>query len=333
MDERHDDRTSDEIRRDIEVARTDLRGTVDALERKLTIGQIVDEVWGRVGNRRSATSAASSVGDVFRDHPVPLALMGLGVAWLAVDKVTGSESDDANGHAVGMHGRAEGRVGPYRGDEARHASSGPTAMDKARDMASDATDKASALADKAKGVASDAKERFGPGGAGDSSEGWSGQDEGPGMTARAGEAVDRARDAASQTTKKAKRGFRSAMDEQPLALGAVAFGLGLASGLAAPSTSWEDSTMGRAADTVKDEAGSLAKEAAGDVKEVVADAANAAKEEAKHQSGTVKESVDAIATEAKETAKDRMDDKDLDSEGMKERVTRSGERTQERLSD
>lgn len=317
MDERHDDRTSDEIRRDIEVARTDLRGTVDALERKLTVGQIVDEVWGRVGNGRSATSAMSSVGDVFRDHPVPLALMGLGVAWLAVDKATGSESDDENGHGAGTYGRAEGRVGPYRGDEAReasgHASSG-SLMDKAKGMASDATDKASDLADKAK-------------------DGWSGHDGGSGMKARAGDAVDGAREAASQGTRKAKRGFRSAMDEQPLALGAVAFGLGLASGLAAPTTSWEDKTMGRAADTVKDEAGSLAKETVEDVKEVAAGAANAAKDEAKRQSDTMKESMGAVATEAKETAKDRMGDKHLDSEGMKERMRSSGERTQERLSE
>jgi hypothetical protein len=330
MDERHDNRTSEDIRRDIEMARSDLRGTVDALEKKLSLGQIVDEVWGRVGNGRSAT-------DAFRDHPVPLALMGLGVAWLAVDKVTGSEGTGENGHGVGTHERADGRVGPYRGDEALHgsgpASSDPSVMDKAKGMASDATDKASALADKAKGMASDAKKKFGPGDGGTGSDGWSDHDDGPGVKARAGEAVDRARDAASHGTAKAKRGFRSAMEEQPLALGAVAFGLGLASGLAAPTTSWEDSTMGRAADTLKDEAGSLAKGTAEDVKQVVAGAASAAKEEAGRQSGTVKESMGAIVSEAKATAKDRMADEELDSEGMKKRVSESGERTQERLSE
>ena len=315
MAERHDDRSSREIRRDIEGTRTELRETVNALERKLSLGQVVDEVWGRVGGRRAAGEAVSNVGDTIRDHPVPLALMGLGIAWLAIDKATGPDRDDVEGRRVGSgtYGRAEGRVGPYRGD-AVHDSSRPSSVDKAKHMASEA-------AEKAKGMVADAKARFessdehqsgngetypsGPAEEGDGAEG-TGE-----ASDRARHAADRAREGARRGVAKARHGLRSAIDEQPLALGAVAFGLGLASGLAAPATRWEDRTMGAAADVVKDEAGSMAKAAARDVKQVAASA----------------------ASEGKQAAKEEMHARDLDFEGMKDRATASRERTEERLSD
>ncbi len=268
MAERQTHRSSDEIRRDIEGTRTELRDTVTALERKLSLGQVVDEVWGRVGGRRAAGDAVSNLGHTIRDHPVPLALMGLGVAWLAVDSVTGSDREDARDGGVGpgTYGRAEGRVGPYRGDTA-HKSPEPSSMDKAKQ-------KASEVAEKAKGMLADAKDSFGSSDEDDSGNGeapaWYGTEEGDG----AGETAERARHAAARARKgarrgveKARHGLRSAMDEQPLALGAVAFGLGLASGLAAPTSRWEDEAMGAAADVVKDEAGSLAEDVTREVKQ------------------------------------------------------------------
>lgn len=316
MAERQLHRSSDEIRRDIEGTRTELRDTVTALERKLSLGQVVDEVWGRLGGRRAAGDAVSNLGGTIRDHPVPLALMGLGIAWLAVDSVTGSDREDARGGGVGpgTYGRAEGRVGPYRGDTA-HRSSEPSSMDKAKQ-------KASEVAEKAKGMLADAKDSFGSSDEDDSGNGeapaWYGADEGDGGSDRTGEAADRARHAAERARKgarrgveKARHGLRSAMDEQPLALGAVAFGLGLASGLAAPTSRWEDEAMGAAADVVKDEAGSMAKDATRDVKQVVA----------------------SVASDAKQAAKEEMHERDLDFDGIKDRAKESSERTEERLTD
>jgi hypothetical protein len=337
MAERHDQRSSDEIRRDIEGTRTELRETVYALERKLSVGQIVDEVWDRFGGRRTAGAAVSNVGDTIRDHPVPLALMGLGVAWLAIDKATGSHPERDIG--PGTYERAEGRVGPYRGD-AVHESSGPSSMDKAKRKATDAAEsvkgKAAAMASKAKDMASDAKDSLGSSddGIDDDGHGWHrSADRAAEAADRAREAADRARGRAAHGASRARHGFQSMLDDQPLALGAVAFGLGLASGLAAPTTRWEDRTMGRSADTVKDEARSFVKDAAHDAKQVAAGAASAAMDEAERQSGQVKESASRVATEARKAARKEVHDRNLDPEGLKERATRSRDRTEERLTD
>lgn len=306
MAERRDDRSSEEIRRDIEGTRTELRDTVDALERKLSLGQVVDEVWGRFGGRQAAGDAASSLGDTIRHNPVPLALMGLGVAWLAVDKATGSDRNDAERRRSG------------RGTNGR------------KGMASDMASKAKGLASDAKDKMADAKNSLGSsnGEAGSNGEtyGWEGSGRSDGMS-------DRAMKGARRGVKKAKHGLRAAMDEQPLALGAVAFGLGLASGLSVPITSWEDETMGEAADAVKEEAGSMAKDVTRDVKQVAASAGSAAKDEAERKTGQVKDAASSVASEAKHAAKDEMRNRDLDSEGMKNRAKETHERTQDRLAD
>lgn len=225
-----DKRTSQQIRRDIEATRAELRTTVDALERKLSVGRIVDEVLGKA----------------------PVALIGLGAAWLAVDKVRNTHlSGDLAEHSIG----ADEKMTPT-------------------------------LADKATGVASDAKDKLASG------------------KAAVGNAAERARDVAAEGITKGKRGLKSLIDEQPLALGAVAFGLGLASGLVVPSSRWENEKMGEAAESVKDEASAMATEAVAGAKEIATEAASEA-------IGSVQEVVRA---------------KDQDSDGVRQRAQGSSSR-------
>lgn len=323
MDERTsrktDNRSSDEIRRDIEGTRADLHETVDALERKLSVGQIVDELWGRM--KGGADSApASAVGDVIRDHPVPLAMMGTAVAWMAVERATRSEGDRLRSkygeEGPGTHSRAEGRRGPYRGDELGNGASSDddSMMDRAKDMAEsvkakagDAKAKAGDAKSDAKAKVSDATDRLG-------SKASESADTVKSQTSSAAHAV-------KSTARDAKRGFRSLMDDQPLAIGAIAFGLGLAGGLAAPTTRWEDETMGDAADAVKDSAKDAVSDAASSARDVAADTAAAAKDEADRQGvvDDLEQSAKNIADRATETARRRAAEEDLDAEGMKTR--------------
>ena len=74
-----DNRSPAEIQQDIEATRADLDRTISAIERKLTPGQIVDEMFGYFNNR------PGSGGDLvywLRENPVPVILIGVGVAWL-----------------------------------------------------------------------------------------------------------------------------------------------------------------------------------------------------------------------------------------------------------
>ena len=328
--DRHD-RSADEIRRDIEDTRADMHETVDALERKLSPGQLVDEVWSRV-RTSGGTGGAGAIGDVIRDHPLPLALMGLGVAWLAVEKATESPGErlrSRHGHVgAGTYEPAEGRVGPYRGDAVSQGEE-TSALDNVKDRASSAMEtvkgKASELTDRAKSKAEDAMS--GIRGAGSDSPEWSsdGGDED-------GDRLQRAKSEARGGARRAQHGFRSALEEQPMALGALAFGLGLASGLAAPTTRKEDELMGRASDAVKREAKETARDAAESAKHVAKESARAAKEEADRQDvvGDLKESGRRIAAEAKETAKERAREEGLDPEGLKERASEGSDRVRDR---
>ena len=237
--DRREERSSDEIRRDIDRTRSAMDETVDELGNRLSPGELIEEAWGAIkGQGRSA-------GDVVRDHPVPLALMGLGVAWLAIDRATG----DRHHHSVGAgtYSPAEGRVGPYRGDAISSENDDDSLVERAKEKVT----------------------------------------------------RERARDA--------KQSVRSFLDDQPLAAAAVTFGIGLAAGLSAPTTRWEDEKLGRASDTLKDEAKETVRAAAETAKDATSEAAHAAKQRLEEDGPAVREP-DQRAWQAASRTRDRARD-------------------------
>ena len=220
--------------------------TVEALEQKLSVGDLLDEMWLRM-REGGLTSAASTAAGTIRDHPVPAALMGLGLAWLALEQATrhgdGVAFKDGNGqgseHVEGFE-RADGNdfEDDFEGsisDAGRYGANEPAdgAIERAKEKVASAVhrtkEKASSAMENAREGASEAGGRI-----------------------RGG--VNRTKSDAKERARRVGEGVRSALDEQPLALGAVAFGLGLASGLAVPTTRWEDRAFGQAAADVKHQA-------------------------------------------------------------------------------
>lgn len=330
MADTHHDRSSEEIRRDIEGTRADMHETVDALERKLSPGQIMDRAWDRAGG--ASGSALSGAANVVRDHPVPLALMGLGVAWLAVERTTGSDSrsgDRARGFrgsvGPGTERRAEGRVGPYRGDEiGSEESLKDRAASAARSVGQKASSAARTVADKASSAASSAGEMA------------------SGVGEKTSSAAGRARREMNpremrHRSRRLAHDVRSTIEEQPLVMGAVAFGLGLAGGLAAPTTRWEDEMMGGASDAFLDEAKTAARDMGEGAKRVAEDSARAAGDEAQRQGRDLvedaEESARKVAAEAKETASRRAREEGLTPESARERSSRAAERVREKATD
>ena len=109
------DRSSAEIRREIERTRHQMDETVEQIGEKLSAARILDEMWTRF---RSGDGAAM-LGEAIRDHPRPFALMGLGIGLLAVEQARARNGGSGHPHGrvgAGSTERAEGRVGPYRGD-------------------------------------------------------------------------------------------------------------------------------------------------------------------------------------------------------------------------
>ena len=287
-------RPPEEVRRDIEHTLSQMDETVDALADRLSPEHLIDQAWGRLKG-----TTDDGIGRVVREHPIPVALVGVGLGWLAVEQATGHDSGEGNGgSAAGTLDAGERRTRI----EERYGSPAEAGEDDdergLRDRLSDAT---SSAREGARAKAAEAGDRVREAGE------------------RTSEAIS---DAASSLGARARRagrhargGFWDLLEENPLALGAVAFGIGLASGVSVPSTETEDRLMGRASDTLEEEAKRVGRDTAEKAKHVAGDAAEAAARESDHMIAAAKDAAerraqaegltpDELRNEAKE-ARDR----------------------------
>ena len=146
-------KTSEDVEREVETSRGNLDRTVEALRSKMTPGQLFDETAHAMGG--AGQQVLSKFIDQAKENPMPLAVMGLGLAWLMTSNKTGSRNSTYedrsfaphSGGGIGdkLHGVSDKLHGV--GDKASDLVSG------ARDQLSGATASASemghAAADKA----------------------------------------------------------------------------------------------------------------------------------------------------------------------------------------
>lgn len=79
------DQSPAELEQEAEVARERVAGTAESIRRKLSAGQLIDEFANMfTGGDLSAT--ARNLTTQVRDNPLPIALMGVGIAWLVLGK-------------------------------------------------------------------------------------------------------------------------------------------------------------------------------------------------------------------------------------------------------
>jgi hypothetical protein len=279
----------EEIRQEIQRTRSAMDHTVDELAERLSPGRLLDEVWHRV-----RSGGVDGLASAIRDHPIPVALMGLGLGWLAIEQATGrSVGDSGDGYddehrygggrfrsGPGTDAPAQGRRGPYRGEEisgeVEYQRDPYTEESKAEEATGSAKERAGEMASRTKHRVSEA-------------------------ASTAGEATAAVRHGARSAGRKAKSTFSSLMEDNPLAVGAVAFGLGLASGVSAPSTSVGNRLMGPASDELGRKAKDVGRETVHHAKGVARGAARAAADEARAQ--REERDLDATAAEGVRRAK------------------------------
>src|SRR6187399_2328653 len=77
------ERPSERLDREADQARAQLAGTLDELRARITPGVVVDQVldYAREG---PAADFFRNLGREARDNPLPLVLIGIGIAWLMV---------------------------------------------------------------------------------------------------------------------------------------------------------------------------------------------------------------------------------------------------------
>ena len=237
------DRRPEEIQAQIARTRGDMDATLSAIEQRFTPGQLMDQGLDYLRNS-GGREFVSNLGGSVKNNPIPVALMGIGVAWLMA---TGNRKP---GYA-------------YAPPEGMHSeSSGPGMMQRASEGMSSAKDRLSQTGHSA-------RERIGQ--------------IGQGTRERVGQIGQTARNQMERVRYRAERmrtGYDSIVQEQPLVLGAIGFAIGALMAAGLPRTRHEDELMGEASDRLTERAKETGKEQLDKVKQVATAAKDAAMGEA-----------------------------------------------------
>lgn len=265
--------TTENIQDEIERTRDEMATTLSAIERKLSPRQIMDQA---VDTMRELASDQSRIGNIVRDNPIPLALIGLGIGWLAIAgtmsrRQSGSGSGsyesmegvgsawggtaDLSGSGGATYGYAPGaEASGYAGTEsATHGSAGSAAQYAAGGNGQSVRDKASQLAHEASERASRAT---------------------AGARQRVSQWSRSARSSASQAADRTWENYQ----QHPLTMGLVALMAGAALGALLPTSRRERELMSGTADELI----SRARDTGSEVMDKAARAVQAAKEEIRH---------------------------------------------------
>jgi hypothetical protein len=247
-------KSPEQIESEIRNTRRDIDRTLDALQTRLSPGQLLDQTLGYM--KSGGGEFAANFGRTVTQNPIPVALLGIGCLWLMCSR---PHSQAGNGQFDDMSPRA----GKAWGERAADASE--AAAETAGEWSEEARDRTYAAADMASGYVQ---------GAGGAAREYA---QTAGDTARryAHRAENYAHAAWNQGAR-AGNAARHAIDDYPLVLGAVGLAVGALAAALLPSTRREDELMGAAADELKRRAGEVASSGAHKLQEAAESATDAA---------------------------------------------------------
>jgi ElaB/YqjD/DUF883 family membrane-anchored ribosome-binding protein len=294
------DRNPDALEHDIRRTRADISGTIDQIEARLSpahlkheamsaVHQTIDQVQDRLDPRHLVHNAKRSMIDTVRDNPVPSIIAGLSLGYL----IFSGSDDDRERRAYRRYTYASGypaagyRTGPqYRSAQPAPYPQGPTMRT---------------------GVA---YEQHSAGSSDYDSNGQSAD----GMRDRAQDAADQAKEqvqhlahGAEQQMYRAKSGLEQFVEDNPLAAGALAAGLGALLGGLFPTTPQENRLMGEASDQLMQQAKQAAESTLGEAKEAVETVVSDAKDEAQNAEGSLGDKAKQVLDRAETTARDEAE--------------------------
>lgn len=326
--------SSAELRSEIERTRAEMDQTFDALERKMTPGQILEEVWFLT--RGGTRAGASKLWQVARQHPLPATVIGLGVGWMLV------ESSRGDGGSSSGYSRARGGAGrgTWSGRTSLHDSSagygvypesyntgyqeswesesGSGLKDRVSSAAGSVKDAAAHAKDSVTGAASSAGHKVADV-AGNVREHAS--ELGHKTREKASDLGYRTREKASELkyrtqsqARRAQTGFWQLMEENPLAVGVATLALGVLAGLSLPSTRREDELLGETRDRMVDKIEEVGREALDKGKQIAETTVETLKDEAESAGLTASNLVDKVREVGRhttETVKEEVKNQNL----------------------
>ncbi len=249
----------DVLQSEIDATRADLDRTLDALQARLSPGQLLDQALGLV--REHGGEMARNLGTSVKQNPVPMMLTGIGLVWLMASQRSSAEE-------IELEVEREDDDFSASAEDVLETSSSPEEIVEGSES--------EGLTEKAKGKMSAARERV-AGAASSLSERMGHAREGTRermRRARRGtrQGMVRAREGTRHQVERAREGFTYMLHEQPLLLGALGIALGAAIGAALPSTRREDELLGETRDRALEKAKQVGAEQYEKAKEVVTEA-------------------------------------------------------------
>jgi len=285
-------KTSAELEREVEDARGRIDQTVEALKDKMQPKEMFDEATKMMGG--ASNKVLTTAVEQLRENPIPIALIGLGVAWLAISQTKRHATGGSGYQAAGYYPTYEG----YDEDEGLRA--------KVKAKAEAAKAKLAETAERAKARLADAQHQAADGVA--SARGKAG-DYAHKAQEKAGQYAHLAQEKAGEYSRVARQRFDETLESEPLVIGAIGLAVGAAIGAALPSTPIERRYIGPARAKVADRA----KASLDDVKDVAQRAYGQVKDELHRQTGpagegaTLREKASAIAEAGARTVKDELE--------------------------
>ncbi len=315
-DATYDDASPSRIKADIDQTRAEMDETIDRLGRELQPRRIMEELMNafNINGRDMARQAGCIAQDTgqalwrsIRENPLPLALIGVGIGWLAM-KQSGADQKIAGKlrhrrYPVGdQYSAVDARTGePYTASYGEEFSqpditgtsqfgeqSSGSVGEKSETLGEKASHMGEKMKEQGRSMLSSAKDKLSQ-----LSQKFSGG-EGGGMKEKASEQIsemrERVRHGMERTREKLSHGKESAshtLEDYPLAIGGIAMLLGLTVGSLLPRTRQENRILGEKADELKRRARDRARQASHEVmergKEVVETGVEAASDEAQRQ--------------------------------------------------
>ena len=262
-----DEDNTGEIRAQIEQTRSEMSDTINAIQDKLspdnlkdqakemvreaTIGR-AEEMVNNAGD--TAKGFTASLMETIRQNPVPAAIAGISLGWLFMNR--------SNGGSSNQHQYSSG----YSYDRMRYSSGYPSAGNYGTGYNTGYDGGARGNSGGGIGqVAAQAKNTVGD---------------------VAGQAKDTVGDVAEQAQYRAQQAtysLQNMLQDNPLAVGAVAVALGAAVGFIVPETQQEHQLLGQARDTLVDKAQNVAQDTMQKVQNVAEEATQTVQHEAQNQ--------------------------------------------------
>ncbi|WP_407168658.1 DUF3618 domain-containing protein [Bradyrhizobium sp. ORS 111] len=310
---------AEQLEREAEQTRTQIAGTLDELRACMTPGRVLDQLADRVSDGAGAAFARNLRDQAVR-NPMPLALMGVSLAWLMLGsrstdglmRRTGERLRDAASNTADNVRDAADRAGKSAvekgaewsdkasavgsdtaeslrstAEDARRAGSrkGDRLRDMAGSMSDSAQEAASETAEAARGAAGSAKDAV-------QHRAAAGYDAVADTARRTASSINESAKAAGQRTLQTGSTFVEFCREQPMLLTGLGIAVGALVGALLPATQAENRLVGETSDRLKERAQDLASEQVEGAKEVGERALDAAADEVSQQA-------EGVAQEAK----------------------------------